>query len=231
MAVWSLTKAQMVDRIETLYKRISGEPIVSYYQKRIMDDAINAALQDVCLDYSVSRWRFLLSDATATCTAGTGYVDLTANIFKVVAGTVRIEAEDARLSEKDLEWLSGMDPDRSVSGTPCYYALDASADPDQIRLQLYPTPDSAYTIAFTAETLVDQDATSSFPAWMHSALLDKSKENALRDLGLPNDSLIFERSYEKRLQNAKTANRPDGPECVQRVTSTVISNIQQRAGV
>ena len=231
MAVWSLTKAKMADRIETLYKKYTGGSVITYYERRCIDDAINAALQDVCLDYSVSRWRFLTEEVSATASSGVAYVDLTENIYNVISGTVRITSEDATLSEVSLEWLNGVDPDRSSSGAPSSYVLASSGTAGQIRMLLYPTPDSAYTITFNSELLIDEDEATAFPPWMHACLLDKCKDNALRDLGYGNEAMIFERYYEKRLANAKAANESDGPQSVARVTVSTNRNLQSRAGL
>lgn len=217
MAIWSLTKAEVISRIETVVRRLGGQETPTYSEKKLIEDAFNAAIVDMCIDRGIPRWRAVQSDYTASTTSGTSYVDLDANIFNIITGTVRIEGEDATLAEKSLEAIYSGDPGIESSGRPIYYALDASSDPETIRLRLWPQPDSSYTISFVGESIPDEDSIASLPSWMHGALKDKSTENALRDLGFLNESRAFAASYERRKHDAKASEGTDAPLYINRV--------------
>lgn len=211
MALWALTKAELVNGIETLLRRLTGQETVTYQEKKTIENAFNAAIVDICLDRGVSRWRFIQTDKTATTTASTAYVDLDANIYNVVSGTVRIEAENITLNPMTLEYMYSSDPDRDYEDTPMNYALDASSDAETMRMYFLPIPNAALTVSFVAEVLPDEDSISSFPSWTHHCLKDKATANALRDLGLGDHAIPFERSYERRKQDAKVSQGHDGP--------------------
>jgi hypothetical protein len=199
-----------------------------YQEKKLISDAINAAMVDIITDYSVTRWQFNTSDYTVATTANTSYVDLTAAVFKVVTGTPRIEADDVTLQLVSLEQIRQMDPGDDQTGRPDYYAIDSSGTAGTIRLELWPIPDAAYTIDYTAEIIMDEDSTTTFPNWLHAALKDKSTENALRDLGLFGEALQFKLSYEERLKHAKGSQGHDAPIAVPRRRIIYRSNIQSR---
>lgn len=222
MALWSLTKQEVTNRIETILRRLTGKETPTYQEKKTISDAFNAAIIDLCLDSSISRWRFIQSDKTAATTNGTQYVDLDANIFNIVSGTVRIEAEDVNLHPAELEFIYSSDPGRDDNDQPVWYAIDSSDDPETIRMVFKPIPDAAYTVAFVAETIPDEDSISSFPSWTHACLKDKATENALRDLGLFNESIPFNRSYEKRKQDNKASQGLDTPRHIRRASGTSI---------
>ena len=103
MAIWSTTKQDIVNRIETLIRSLRGKETITYGERQVISDAINTALIDVTLDYGVEHWRFLRSETTATTVVGQNFVDLAANIFKVVAGTVRIRT--FALAPKTIETI------------------------------------------------------------------------------------------------------------------------------
>ncbi len=211
--------------------RLTSKEILTFKEVHVVSDSINAAMVDICMDYGVSRWRFLQSDATAATVANQAYVNLTASIFNVISGTVRIESENQLLTIIDLESVYGQDPDADHTGLPEMYAFDSSAagTPDTIRMLLWPIPDGVYTINFVAETIMDEDSVSSFPSYLHGALSDRSKELALRNLGHFGEATHFGLSYEKRLAAAKTSQGSDAPMSIRRMGMQVYSNIQSRA--
>lgn len=216
MALHSFTKTEVINRIETLVRRLTKQESLSYMEHKLVEDAFNSAIVDMCVDTAIPHWRFLLEDVTADTTSGTAYVDIDANVFNVISGTVRIEAENATLDAKSLEALYSSDPGIEATGPPLYYAFDSSASVDQIRLRLWPVPDATYTIAFVAESIPDEDSIASFPSWMHSCLKDKAFELALRDLGLFIESAIYAASYEKRKHAHKQSQGYDGPRHIRR---------------
>jgi hypothetical protein len=228
IAVWSLTKAEIQNNIETLVRRLSGQENLSYQERQSTSDAINAAMMDICLDYGISRWRFMQSDVTATTTASTSYVDLDENVFNVISGTVRIESEDRTLSAWDLEAIYQADPEGDETGVPQRYALDSSGTANTMRMQFWPIPNAAYTVSFVAETIMDEDSVSSFPSWLHAALKDRATQLALRDLGFFQQSMIYAASYQERLKMAKASQGSDAPMAIRRVGTIIKDNIQSR---
>jgi hypothetical protein len=209
MATFSLTLAEIQNRIENLLRRLTGSEKISYQDKKTINDAINAAMIDICLDVGIAQWRFIQANDTEDTTSGTAYVDLDENIFNVVSGTVRIASEDVTLNPASLEYIRSIDPDADETGVPEVYALVQSADAETLRMEFYPIPNGTYTVAFTAEVIPDEDSISTFPAWMHACLKDKATANALRDLGLP--YIDFERSYKDRKQQNKAHQGHDVP--------------------
>lgn len=222
MALWALTKNRIIDQIETILRRLTNKETPTYQERKTIEDAINAAIIDLCLDNSISRWRFIQSDETATTTNGTQYADLDANIFNIVSGTVRIEDKDVNLYPAELEFIYSSDPGRDDTGQPVWYAIDSSDDPETIRMVFKPIPDAAYTVAFVAETIPDENSISSFPSWTHACLKDKATENALRDLGLFNESMPFKMSYEKRKNDNKSSQGLDTPRHIRRASGVSI---------
>ncbi len=216
MAIWSQTVAQIKTKIEVLVRRLSGKTNLTYDERQIVSDAINEAMQDICTDRGISRWRFLQTADTEDTTAGTAYVDLDENIFNVISGTVRIPDEDITLDVASIEYIYSTDPDQDDEACPQYYAFDSSGTAGIIRLIFKPIPDAVYTIYFIAESIVDEDGISSFPSWMHGAITDLSTSIALRRLGL-GDPEYYENKYKKRKQNAKASQGHDGPMYINRV--------------
>jgi len=219
VALWALTKAEVVNGIEVILRRLSGRETPTYYEKRVIENAFNTAIVDICLDAGVSRWRFIQADETVDLTGGTRYADLDADIFNVISDTVRITSEDVNLYPNTLEFIYSTDPDGDEEGLPRWYALDSSTDPETIRMVFKPIPDAAYTVSFVAETIPDEDSISSLPSWMHGLLKDKATENALRDLGYANASIPFNLSYRQRKQDNKASQGMDTPQHIRRVTN------------
>lgn len=210
---WSTTKSKMQTAIEHLVRRLSGNVATTSEMKTIISDAIEAALIDFSSELGV-RWKFLLQDLTATTTSGTRYVDLTAGVFRVLEETVRIEEWDDKLTEVPLDFFDSLDPGRDDPGRPYHYAIDHAAA-DQMRMVLYPIPDAAYTIAYRAQSMVDEGGLSTIPPWMQPAIQDKATVISLTNLGLPGEER-FLASYNNRLKRAKDMMLPEGPLHVQR---------------
>lgn len=228
MALWALTKAEIIRDIEIIFRRLSGREAPTFGEKKVMENALNAAIIDICMDRGISRWRFMQSACTASTTASTAYVDLTANIFNIISNTVRIEAENLILRPASLEFIYASDPDQDNEGTPQYYALDASSDPETIRMHFKPIPDAAYTIDFVGESIPDEDSVSSLPSWAHALLKDKATANALRDLGYIPESTIFEHSYSIRRADQKASQGYDGPIHIRKKSWVVHRGLESR---
>lgn len=220
MAAWSLTKQEIVDGIENLLRRLTGKESPSYQDRKTIDNAFNAALTDLCMDKGISHWRFLQAADTEDTVAATAYVDLDENIFNVISGTVRIEADNVTLSPMSIEYNYSQDPDQNDTGRPELYALSSSTDAETMRMILKPIPDAVYTISFMGESVPDEDSISSFPVWTHACLKDKATINALIDLGMADRAAItiaaLVDSYEKRKQNNKASQGHDIPRHINR---------------
>jgi len=228
MSIWTTTKRNMVNRIETLIKRLQDSDEVSYGERLVISDAINEAMIDMCMDYKVDHWRFLQTDATVATVADQGYVDLDSGVFNVVPGTVRI-GNDKVLLGTGLNQLFDADPELTVTGKPNTYFLDGSAAADQIRLALWPKPDAVYTMKFKAETIVEAEDISAFPNTLLGALSDKSREISLRNLGFDQNALSFGRSYRDRLMNFKGNSGSNAPRNIQRRQNVRSEQLQSRA--
>ncbi len=215
MAIWAQTVTQVKTKIEVLVRRL-GATTLTYDERQIISDAINEAMQEICVDRGISRWRFLQTADTEDTTAGTAYVDLDENIFNVISGTVRIAADNTVLDAASIEYIYSTDPDQDEQNRPQYYAFHASDDAETIRLIFKPIPDAVYTISFIAESIIDEDGISSFPSWMHSAIIDLATSIALRRLGI-GDPSFYEAQYRKKKQNAKASQGHDGPMHINRV--------------
>lgn len=225
MAAWSMTKQEIVDGIEILFRRLSGRESPTYLERKTIDNAINAAMHDLCLDRGIGSWRYRQADDTEDTTVDTAYVDLDENIFNVINGTVRIEVENITLSPMSIEYNYSSDPNQDDTGTPDHYCLESSSDAETMRMRLKPIPNAVFTISFVGESIPDEDSISSFPAWTHACLKDKATENALRDLGFFNEAMAFKQSYEKRKQDNKASQGLDVPIHVNRV------GVQPRRGI
>lgn len=231
MAAWTTTKENITNGIEVYVRRLTDQEKLSFLEKKVVSDSINEAMQAICIDYGISRWRFRTSNQTVDTTAGQNYVDLTADVFNIVSGTVRIVAENSTLAPWDIEAIYSADPDGDQTGRPQMYALDSSGTANIIRLLLWPEPDAVFTISYTAELMVDEDNVSSFPPWMHTALKAKSFQLALEDLGMAEEGFAFERRYDTALAQNKASQGNDGPQAVRRVQVIYHSNFQSRAGL
>ena len=229
MAIWTLTKAQIDQNIRASYMKASGADTVTYLEGLMISDGINAALQQICLDFGVNRFSFLNSEQTISTVANQAHVDLSQMVSSIMSGTMRIESEDRILVPMNLAYIKSVDPDAGETGIPEMYGFDAATDADMFRLQFWPIPDAVYSIKFNARKIVDQDATTDIPAYLIAALKDLSKANAFKDLRLYNEAIVFENSYKQRKQDTKHALDHDGPIFIPRYRSSRSSRIQERA--
>jgi len=210
---WSTTKAKMQQRIEGMVSRRTGESTLSYVEKLIVSDAINTAMVEICTQSGLGMNHPRFDDITATTTASTNYVDLSADVLSIVEGTVRIEAESTRLSSMSLSDFYAIDPGEDATGTPTLYCLSYSGTTP--RLFLRDTPDAVYTIAMTTKKIVDENSISSFPNWFHPMLKSLATATALGDLNL--DPTLHYGQYKKQLQDVKDTMGGDlGPRHIQR---------------
>ena len=210
--MWTTTKAQIQQRIESMVSRRTGDSALSFVEKLIISDAVNSALIEICTQTGISHLGPVIEDTTADTTANTNYVDLDSSVVSIVEGTVRIEAEDARLSSMSLSDFYAIDPGEDATGMPSLYCLSSSDTTP--RLLLRDTPDASYTIALTVKKIVDENSISSFPGWMHPLLRTLSIANAFSDLNL--NPTIHMIKYKKLLADVKDTIGGDlGPRHIQ----------------
>lgn len=228
MAIWQVTQTKIRSSIIALARRLGTKETLTYQERTDVDSAINMAMYEIIMDVGVQGWRFLEDDYTASITGGTNYVDITAEIMRIIPGTVRIKSANQRLSQSDSTLQIALDLDQSVSGLPQYYDLAKSDDPETIRLILQPTPSDSATLDFRAEAMVAENGVTSFPAWLHPALMLKSKYNALRDLGMVQYSEVYDRDFERMMQKVRDSSEVEKPLTIPRARSITTSNIQSR---
>ena len=138
------------------------------------------------------------------------------------------KASNQILSQSDSALQIVLDPDQSETGVPIFYDLAKSDDPETMRLIFFPSPASSGTLDFRAEAMVAEDGVTSFPAWLHPALMLKSKYNALRDFGNFNESLVFEKDFNLMMQKVRSSSEVDKPLAIPRVAYVSRSNLQSR---
>lgn len=135
--------------------------------------AVNVAYGEI-LD--VTDWSFLRANYTFDTVAGTATHDLVVPIENVDT----IEIEDGPLLHRYAGW--NIDDDDPSDGEPTAYVL---RDPDTI--ELFPTPDSAYTIrirGYIAPPALDDDAdVPLFKADYHEAVSYLAAATILGDAG------------------------------------------------
>lgn len=215
MSMWSLTKQDIALSIANLVRRMSKLESISYQDNRTISDAFNAAIVDVATDYSMTKWDFLSSEATIVTVANRNYTDLAIGAFRIAPGSVRIADHSIMLTEISLVTIAQLDPAGAQKGIPTSYAQIGN-ETGGVRMQFYPVPDGEYTITADIENTPQKDIVSSIPPYLHAALKDKATENSLRDLGLIEASLAFERSYDNRLQNIRATQAGAGPRYINR---------------
>ena len=228
MAIWQMTHTKIRSSIISLARRLGSNEVLTYQERLDVDSAINMAMYEIIMDVGVQGWRFLEDDYTASLTSGTNYVDIDAEIIRIIPGTVRIASANQMLSQSDSALQIAFDINQSVTGLPQFYDLARSDDPDTIRLILQPTPSDSVTLNFRAETMVAENGATSFPAWLHPALLLKSKYNALRDLGMMQYIEVYDRDFEKMMQKVRSSSEVERPLAIPRVRYVTTTNIQSR---
>ncbi len=228
MSIWQVTHNQIRSSIIALARRLGTKETLTYQERLDVDSAINMAMYEIIMDNGVDSWRFMEDDYTASLTSGTNYVDITAEIIRLIPGTVRIASANQMLSQSDSALQIALDINQSVTGLPQYYDLAKSDDPETIRLILQPTPSDSVTLNFRAEKMVAENGATSFPAWLHPALLLKSKYNALRDLGMGQYGDVYDRDFERMMQKVRDSSEVEKPLAIPRVRYVTTSNIQSR---
>lgn len=209
-----MTKAELQRNIEAMVSRRTNQSALTYIEKLIVSDAINAALVDISTQVGFDQLKPRLEDTTASLTASTNYVDLDDEVISIVDGTVRIEAKDTYLTKISLADFYALDPGENSTGIPTMYTLSYSDTTP--RLMVRDTPDSAYTVALTVKKISDENSVSDLPGWMHGLLSSRSICLAFEDLGL--DYRMHEQRYKERLQNVRNTTRGHmGPQHIRRI--------------
>jgi hypothetical protein len=214
MAVWSITFNQIVSSIVHLFKEQTSRKVATYTEQEVIRNSVNEALQQLSEERGVPRWEYNQAAIQLTCVANQKYVDLPTTAMTLITGTVRIETEEQYLSPISMEALYGIDIDRDETGVPSCYAHDTTAA-GVTRLQLYPVPDSAYTIDAYCESINDTSSIASLPPWFIGCVLDLATAIAMRRLGFGNP-LQYMMAYEHALLNHKDKQGYDGPTSINR---------------
>ena len=194
-SLWSATLTSILNSIVALYRRATGNVNPTWQEKEIIKASINEALHRACMSASIEEARFVEDDVELTTVSGQNYVDLSAGIFSILDGTLRIESYGF-LSPMSYERLIESDPDESLSGPPERYALTDSGSQGVYRVKLSPVPDGIYTIKLTVRSLVEEDGVDSIPHWLTGPLTDLATSIAMRRLSFGN-YLIYEDAYRR----------------------------------
>ena len=225
---YSQTFAQIADTITVLFRNMTGKSNPTYLERGIIENSVNEALQQICMERGTA-WNFLRTSATLTTVADQAYVDLASDVFNVVAGSVRLPAEETRLSWTTLEGIRNINPGNDETGQPFFYAFISSGDPDYMRLQLYPIPDAVFTIHLDVDTLVAEDTNTSLPSWFVGLITDLATSVAMRRLGFGNPT-IYQGHFENTLQNLRDVESGDGAIMVTKTNPYYVPyQIQRRA--
>jgi hypothetical protein len=225
---YSQTFAQIADTITVLFRNMTGKSNPTYLERGIIENAVNEALQQICMERGTA-WNFLRTSTTLTTVADQAYVDLSSDVFNVVAGSVRLPEEETRLSWTTLEAIRNINPGNDETGQPFFYAFISSGTPDAMRLQLYPIPDAIFTIHLDVDTLVAEDASTSLPSWFVGAVTDLATAITQRRLGFGNPAL-YQANFENTLQNLRDVESGDGGITVTKTTPYYVPyQIQRRA--
>jgi len=220
MAVWAMTKAQIVEQVGFLYRELKGETVLKGTVVDIIGTAMNATLHDIILD-PADLLKTLVSEQTLTTTAGTAYVNLAANVVDIVRGSVRIVAENVLLTQMTMDEFYAKDVGENASSTPQYYCIPGSGTLGTDRMMLRPTPDAAYSITFLGEIVDDEDDLTLLDPLLTAALLSGTTANALDALGMPQQAMVHHARFEERLDRYKAKKRSNsGPWRVQRLSAT-----------
>lgn len=201
--------------METLFRNVAGRPELTANEADIVDAAIIDAFQEVLLEYGMEDFRFQEVSATVDTTSGTRYVDLDEYIYRVVPGSLRVSGQSTVLSLIDEQEIFALDPDLESTGLPQRYARAVSDDPNVMRLILYPIPDAAYTLNFTA-LKYPSDAITNFPIALCSAIKYKAKGLACMQLGIGQLKPQFDAAYENIITKVKDSYQAGTPKHVGR---------------
>jgi hypothetical protein len=215
MAVWSRTKAELQEQIESTVRGARrGVAIITVQDRRAIWASINEALVDISLERGIDVPKAIMSDTTVDTVADQAYVDLGAAVINVVDGTVRIIAEDCILTPMSISEFYAIDPGEDTTASfPTRYAIDTDGS-GTTRLLLRDTPDSVKTINLKVESMPDEDSVSSLPGWYHGMLRSLATAITLEALNLPVGN--HQARYNERLKNIRDKQRGrTGPQHIQ----------------
>jgi len=213
--------------LEILYKNVTGRPNLTAIETDIIYSSIVDAMQYVLLEYGVETFKFQEQTIEVDTTSGTNYIDLDTYVYKVLAGTVRITAEDHILSVIDETQVYAVDPDLSETGLPDTYSFLNSGTLNVMRLLLYPTPDAVYTVTLNVLQYPEDELTE-FPSNLMSAIKNKTKELAVLGLGMPQLQSGFRNAYEDIIAKIKDGYNDNSPKHIGR--TYLVSNTRSIEG-
>jgi hypothetical protein len=208
----------IVTEVQALYKNLTGRTPLSAIEGDIVQQSIIDALQIVLLEYGVDTFKFHESATTVNTVAAQAYIDLPANAYKVVNGSVRIAASGSLLSLMDETTIFQTDPEATTTGRPTHYAYTAASNINLVRLALWPIPDTVYTITMLVLSY-PADTLASFPAALQSAIKFKAKSLSCLGLGIVSVKIGFDQEYESLMAKLKDGYEFEGPRHVGRSIS------------
>jgi hypothetical protein len=174
----------------------------------VIRNCINEALIDFTMERSIDEPKHSMINAVVATVADQNYVDLAANVTKVVDGSVRIIAEDQLLTYFDgsLTDFYAVDPgEDNTASWPSAYAIDTN-ESGAIRLRLRPIPSQVNTITLKVEAMVDEDDIDDFPGWYHGMLRSLATALVCESLALPG-AAMHQNRYTERMTNAREQQR------------------------
>jgi len=211
-----------------LYRNVTGRQTMTAVETDIVLSSIVDAYQLVLLEYGVATFTFHEQDLDVVTVSGQDFVDLDEFVFRVVTGTVRIVPHTTSLGLIDEETIFRSDPGAKAKGLPYAYAYTGSADPNVMRITLWPIPDDIYTISMKVLKL-PTDVITNFPTTLMSAIKNKAKELAVVSLGMPQLKGSFTSLYEEVIAKIKDGYDGDGAKHVgRRVYTEAYRSIEGR---
>jgi len=214
---------------EVLYRNLTGKSSFTAGERDIVYGCIIDAFLIVLMEYGIDNFKFREVDIEEDTTSGTNYIDLDEYIYKIIPGSVRIPASNARLGVIDELEIFQTDPNDEASGEPYAYSYKSSTDPNIIRMRLYPTPNAAVTIALKALKM-PTDLPTNFPVHLMNVIKTKAKALACLHLGVIQYKLAFDEEYKSSIIHIRNGFDDDQPKHINRtyrvpVTRSIESRI------
>lgn len=204
------TVNSITTELEALYTNVTGRKQLSAIEADIVNGCIIDAYQFVLLEYGVANFKFHEEDIEVDTDVDQNFVDLDEYVFRVVPGTMRIPAENARLGLIDEPAIYAADPNLEQTSLPTSYAYMNSTDPNILRLLLWPVPDQVYTIKLKG-LKYPTDTITNFPTSLQSAIKFKAKALACMSLGITQHQIPFNATYEEIMAKIKDGYEGGGP--------------------
>lgn len=171
------------------------------------DTQITAYLNDAQLEIARrSDWKDLHITQETTLVAGTYRYAFPPSMKDCISVQVIDDESGTDLIEKTKRWLDRYvpDPENRATGKPNYYAVDGNY------FELYPSPDSAYTLKINMRVLptnMAQDADLPTVDAVDDCIIAFATSELFASIGRQDESMSWERRFERRLKSAKVQDR------------------------